>query len=144
MTLYVMDTDHLSLFQRSHSRVVSRVVEARKRTFDDLSTTVVSLQEQFEGRLAQIHSARDSKKLELAYKQLKGSFALFADLNVLDYDAVVDTYFREFRKAGIRIGTQDLRIASIVLSNEGILLTRNLRDFEKVPGLTIQDWSLEA
>ncbi|NJN13673.1 MAG: type II toxin-antitoxin system VapC family toxin, partial [Richelia sp. RM2_1_2] len=39
-------------------------------------------------------------------------------------------------------GTQDLRISSIVLSCDGILLTRNLQDFEKVPGLKIQNWSI--
>jgi tRNA(fMet)-specific endonuclease VapC len=50
--------------------------------------------------------------------------------------------FREFRKAGIRIGTLDLRIAAITLTSDGILLSRNLKDFEKVPGLTIQDWSI--
>jgi tRNA(fMet)-specific endonuclease VapC len=42
----------------------------------------------------------------------------------------------------IRIGTQDLRIASVALTYSGILLTRNLRDFERVPELTIQDWSI--
>lgn len=144
MTLYVMNTDHLTLFQRNDPNVVSRVVEVRRHTLDALFTTVVSMQEQSKGRLAQINSAKDSRKLELAYKRLKETFVLFADLDVLDYSAVADARFREFRKAGVRIGTQDLRIASIVLSNEGVLLTSNLRDFEKVPGLTIQDWSIDA
>ncbi|MEL7330233.1 MAG: type II toxin-antitoxin system VapC family toxin, partial [Cyanobacteria bacterium J06559_1] len=73
----------------------------------------------------------------------KQTFYLFADLNVLDYNNIADNYFQEFRKAGLRIGTQDLRIASIVLANNGIVLTRNLRDFEKVPNLVVQDWSRE-
>ncbi|MEL7224717.1 MAG: type II toxin-antitoxin system VapC family toxin [Cyanobacteria bacterium J06576_12] len=58
---------------------------------------------------------------------------------ILDYNAVADGYFREFRKAGVRVGTQDLRIASIVLAHGGVLLTRNRRDFEKVAGLSFQD-----
>jgi len=144
MTLYVMDTDHLSLFERNHPTVVSRVLEARQSAFDDLSTTVVSMQEQLEGRLAQIRKVRHTESLELAYRLLKQTFDLFADLNVLDYSTVADNSFREFRKAGLRIGTQDLRIASIVLANGGILLTRNLRDFAKVPNLVIQDWAREG
>ncbi|MGB3769481.1 MAG: type II toxin-antitoxin system VapC family toxin [Phormidesmis sp.] len=144
MTLYVMDTDHLSLFERNHPSVVSCVLKSRQSALDDLSTTVISMQEQLEGRLAQIRRARDSEPLSLAYVRLKRTFKLFADLDVLDYSTVADTRFREFRKAGVRIGTQDLRIASIVLLSEGVLLTRNLRDFEKVPGLKIQDWSIDA
>lgn len=140
MTLYVMDTDHLSLFERNDPRVVERVLMVRKGMVDDLFTTVVTMQEQLEGRLAQVRRARDSARLMLAYRRLQETFGLFSDLDILNYNATADEYFRGFRKGGVRIGTQDLRIA---LSNEGIILTRNLRDFEKVPGLVIQDWSAE-
>jgi tRNA(fMet)-specific endonuclease VapC len=34
----------------------------------------------------------------------------------------------------------DLKIASIALANGATLLTRNTRDFQKVPGLQIENW----
>ena len=34
----------------------------------------------------------------------------------------------------------DLKIASICLVRDGLLLTRNLSDFEKVPGLRVENW----
>jgi tRNA(fMet)-specific endonuclease VapC len=73
---------------------------------------------------------------------LKSTLQLFADVNILDYSFEADELFQNFRRAGIRIGTQDLRIASVILVHQGILLTRNLRDFEKVPGIIIEDWSI--
>jgi tRNA(fMet)-specific endonuclease VapC len=41
----------------------------------------------------------------------------------------------------VRIGSQDLKIAAIVIANQGILVTRNHQDFEKVPGLRFEDWT---
>ncbi|MEH2059839.1 MAG: hypothetical protein V7K97_27520 [Nostoc sp.] len=42
----------------------------------------------------------------------------------------------------IRIRTQDLRIAAITLLVNGILVTHNRKDFEKVPNLRLQDWTI--
>ncbi|GAB4178132.1 MAG: hypothetical protein Fur006_10340 [Coleofasciculaceae cyanobacterium] len=60
----------------------------------------------------------------------------------MPYDAHAQSIYRMCKAQRIRVGTQDLRIASIVLAHNGILLTRNSRDFEKVPDLVIQDWSI--
>ena len=52
--------------------------------------------------------------------------------------------FRRLRKAGLRIGTMDLRIAAIAMAHGALLISRNLVDFQKVPGLRVEDWTQPA
>lgn len=35
----------------------------------------------------------------------------------------------------------DLRIASVALANDMTVLTRNRVDFERIPNLTVEDWT---
>jgi tRNA(fMet)-specific endonuclease VapC len=42
----------------------------------------------------------------------------------------------------LRLGTMDLKIAAIARANDATLLTRNTTDFQKVPGLRFEDWSV--
>ena len=60
---------------------------------------------------------------------------------LLDFDDRAVAEFRRLKKARIRISTMDLRIAAIVLANDATLITRNLSDFRKVPGLRAEDWT---
>jgi len=66
----------------------------------------------------------------------------FRDAPILAYDDLAATEFERLRQARIRIGTKDLRIAAICISNGATLLTRNLKDFGQVPGLRAEDWSV--
>jgi tRNA(fMet)-specific endonuclease VapC len=62
-------------------------------------------------------------------------------ITILSFDQVAYQQFESLRQQKIRIGSQDLRIASITLTLGATLLTRNSRHFGQVPGLTIEDWS---
>ena len=39
------------------------------------------------------------------------------------------------------IGPNDIIIASIVISNDGVLVTNNTKEFARVDGLQIEDWT---
>jgi tRNA(fMet)-specific endonuclease VapC len=55
-------------------------------------------------------------------------------------DASAAEHFTLLRKQGVRIGSMDLKIACMVITNEATLLSRNLADFGQVPGLRVEDW----
>ena len=45
-------------------------------------------------------------------------------------------------KAGTPVGPNDLIIASIVISNSGMLVTHNVQEFSRINGLSIEDWTI--
>jgi tRNA(fMet)-specific endonuclease VapC len=61
----------------------------------------------------------------------------------LPFNAVAAQQFENLVKQRCRIGTMDLRIAAITLAHDATLLSRNLKDFRKVPGLKVEDWTKE-
>jgi predicted nucleic acid-binding protein len=71
---------------------------------------------------------------------------LQARLDHLDssFDERAATEFQRLRRSRLRIGTMDLKIAAIVLAHDATLLSRNLSDFRKVPGLKVEDWTLTS
>jgi tRNA(fMet)-specific endonuclease VapC len=66
MTLYVIDTDILSLYQRNHPQVCTHIRLARQNNLI-IKTTVITVEEQYGGRLAQIRKAQNPETLILAY-----------------------------------------------------------------------------
>lgn len=61
----------------------------------------------------------------------------------LPFDEVASLLFDQLRAQKIRIGTNDLAIAAITLSVGGILVTRNITDFQRIPGLVLEDWTTQ-
>ena len=139
MTLYVLDTDHLSLFQYQHPQVTTKINTVE---LDLIATTVISLEEQLYGRLNRIRRANSPATLIYAYEKLEDTWNFFNSINVLSFTNSAKDYYLDLIRQKIRIGTQDLKIASITLSIQGILVTRNYKDFQKIPHLQIEDWSL--
>ncbi len=50
-SLYILDTDHVSLAQRGHPQIIARIAAMQSKR---LSITVVTVQEQMRGRLTQV------------------------------------------------------------------------------------------
>ena len=59
---------------------------------------------------------------------------------ILPWTTQSASVFDRLRREKLRIGTMDLRIASIALANNATVLTANLRDFRKVPDLRTENW----
>ncbi|WP_375472656.1 type II toxin-antitoxin system VapC family toxin [uncultured Nostoc sp.] len=78
----------------------------------------------------------------LAYAKLEATLEFFKNVRSLGFNQYAINCYEDLIRQRIRIGTQDLRIAAITLSVNGILVTRNCKDFEKVPNLRLEDWTI--
>ena len=60
---------------------------------------------------------------------------------MLNFDETAAVEFQRLRKLQRRTGTMDLKIAAIVLANNGTLLSRNASDFGPIVDLRVEDWT---
>ena len=75
-----------------------------------------------------------------AYAEFQQSLEALAQFTILPFDQAAADLFASLRRQFPRAGTMDLKIASICLAHQATLLSRNLRDFEFVPGLRVENW----
>ena len=139
---YLLDTDHISILQRrggaAHAALVARIAQ---QPSNDFAFPIVSFHEQALGAHAFINRARTAADVVRGYVLLTEILQAFSAAPVLPFDASAATRFEQCQTQGVRLATMDLRIASIALSHGVILLTRNVMDFNKVPGLVTEDWT---
>lgn len=137
---YILDTDHVTLFQHNHPRISQR---GRAISSSKIFVTTVTLEEQLRGRLAGIsRAATKPELLAVAYKNLRRTLLYFCSVNLLDFDNAAYNCYQSLLQQRIRIGTQDLRVAAIALANQATLVTRNQQDFIKIPDLSLEDWTV--
>lgn len=135
-----LDSDLFTLFLQGHP-----VIAAKLSTISlvELSLPVVVVEEVMRGRLNAIRQAQSKKKIiELteAYIRFSYSVEAAAHFPILHYTSNADILLQEWRSQKIKVGSQDLRIAAICVSQNIKLATRNRHDFERVPGLTLEYW----
>ena len=139
--MIVLDSDHVSVLQFPES-VKAEALRDRLASAGDstVSTTAVTIEEQTRGWLAAIRSAKDVNRQVPFYSRLVGLFEFFVEWDILPFDDTAAEKFTELRRNGVRIGSMDLKIASIALIRNATLLSSNLKDFQQVAGLSVEDW----
>jgi tRNA(fMet)-specific endonuclease VapC len=138
--MIILDTDHVSELQRNSmlsARLLGRIDDSKDR---EVATTIITLEEQLRGRLAGIRHRKTAPDEVSAYAELARLINFYAAWTILPFDQTSAFQFEALKKQKIRIGPMDLKIASIVLARGATLLSANLRDFQQVPGLQVEDW----
>ena len=129
--LYLLDTNIVSDLMRHPQGDVTRHI-ARVGEDAICTSIVVACELRFGAR------RKGSETLTLRVEQLLASLA------VLPFGEPADRHYADIRtvleRAGTPIGSNDLFIAAHAHSLGLTLVTHNMREFERVPGLRREDW----
>jgi tRNA(fMet)-specific endonuclease VapC len=133
VSAYCFDTDVLSatLWRRPPIELVRALAQVAPEHQSTTSITVGEL----------LYGARKRGSLRLTHQIRE---VVLAALTVLPFDETAARAYAEVRtdleQAGQRLDEPALRIAAIALSRDLTLVTGNVRHFERVKGLRVENW----
>ncbi|MGD0898612.1 MAG: type II toxin-antitoxin system VapC family toxin [Thermoguttaceae bacterium] len=139
--MYLLDTDILSLLHLGHARVGRH--KERVDPHRVVGTTIVTKVQILRARYDFVLKAADGEELLRAQHWLYRSESLLSQITIVPLSDDAATEFDRLRRdARLRkIGRADLLIACIALANRATLVTRNLRHFQQVPNLKLENWA---
>lgn len=129
---FLLDTNTCVYAIKRQARVIDRL---QGLSPDELAITAITLAELWFGALKSSRPESTRSSVD----------AFLAPFEVLTFDREAADAYAEVRlsleRAGRRIGERDLLIASIARSRALTVVTHNVREFDRVPGLTVEDWA---
>ena len=140
--MVILDTDHLTVIQRqSQPNFAFLSAKLRHTAPSDLRTTIINVEEQMRGWLAVLGRSKKIAQEIAAYRHLHALFSFFGAIPIVEFDEPAAERFLQLRRLRLRLGSMDLKIAAIAVSRGATLLSCNLADFHRVPGLMVEDWT---
>ena len=140
--MILLDTDHFSIQKYPQTaRCQTLLARLQKSGDTEIGTTIITAEEEIRGWMAVIAKERQVPRQVLGYRDLLDLLKFLAEWTFTPFDERAAEEFERLRRVGTRrLAAQDLKIASIALTRNALLLSANLRDFRQVPGLRVENW----
>ena len=131
--IYMLDTDTcIFILRRSIPALLSRIQSV---PLEEQVMSVVSLAEL-------LYGVQESSKKKA---NRAGVDALVRHVTVMEWSARAAEHYAEIRadlkRKGLPIGANDLMIAAHARSEGAIIVTNNVKDFGRVKGLKVENWT---
>jgi tRNA(fMet)-specific endonuclease VapC len=139
--MFVLDTDILSLAFREHDRVARRIRHEEERG-EVVAVTTITRVEVLRGRFDHLLKSANKSEWLLAYDLLVKTEERLAEIVILPITEQAADHFERLRaKRKRKKSHADLLVACIALAHDATLVTRNLKDFQGIPGLKLENWA---
>jgi len=129
---YMLDTNICIYIIKNNPMSVRQKFESVRAS--DLVLSIVTLAELRYG----------AEKSQARAKAIRAVEQLTAYIEIAELDQVVAEHYADIRatldRAGTPIGNNDLWLAAHARANDWILVSNNIREFERVEGLRLENW----
>lgn len=130
--MYVLDTDICVFLLRGREQCVAQRLQ--EVDADEVAVSAITAAEL---RYGALHSGAPMKNLERVE-------ILLSSLAIVPFDNRAAIHFSSVKQhlasRGELIGLMDLLIASTALAVDAVVVTNNVGEFARVPGLTVENW----
>ncbi len=134
---YILDTDTLTHLMRGNVQIARHIAT---HPVDDISISVITVEEQLSGWYDQLRKVSSHEEHAEAYRRLQETSKFLGRVNILPFTVSSIVRWEQLKKAKLNVRSMDLKIASIALEYQAIVVTRNIRDFSRVPGVKTENW----
>ena len=138
--LAILDTNHLRELVSQSSTLGGRLRDRIEAEGAEVFVGIVVVEEAMHGWMALLNRLIAGPDQVEVYAHMKMSLEAAVKLGVLPFDQDAAAIFVGLRRTFRRLGTMDLKIAAICLAHDVTLLSRNLADFNGIPGLRVDNW----
>jgi tRNA(fMet)-specific endonuclease VapC len=137
VSLFILDTDTVSNFLREQPAVTAAVA---RREVKELATTVITFDELWTGWATALGKARTTAQIAVAYERQTTTLNQLRFLQYLTFSIPAIERYAALKKQKLNVKANDMKIAAIALEAGAVVVTHNLRDFNRIPGLVVEDW----
>lgn len=140
--MILLDTDHTTFLKYPDSERGRRLMDRLNAApaSEVIGVSIVTVEERMRGWLAVIAREKSALRQVLGYRELALLFEFYEAFEVVPFDETTARQFDDLRGQKLRIGSMDLKIGATALVNNALLLSANLTDFERVPGVRVANW----
>lgn len=137
MKLYLLDTDTITHYLRNHPRLL---ISIGAQSAINIELPIVAIEEIWGGWSLASKRAKDDAGRGLAYDRLTESLNRISHWSIRSFAEAAIVRYAHLKSLRLNVRANDLKIAAIAMEAGGIVVSRNLRDFRRVPNLEVENW----
>jgi tRNA(fMet)-specific endonuclease VapC len=140
--MILIDTDHVTFLKYPESERGRRFIERLESIpkTEVVGVAIITVEERMRGWLAVIAKEKSALRQVAGYRELMQLFEFYQEFEIVPFDEAAAQQFDQLHAQRLRLGAMDLKIAATALVHNALLLSANRRDFERVPGLRVENW----
>jgi tRNA(fMet)-specific endonuclease VapC len=121
-----------------HPQLLQNIV---RHLTDELAISVITAEEQLTGWQRALRQAKDDAGRAPIYQRMAQTVESLSGWRVLPLSLAALSHHALLIRQRLNVGSNDLKIAATARENNAIVVTRNLSDLRRVPGLVCEDWT---